>query len=131
MYVYICIYNVCVCVCVYHSTRELRSSCEKINRSHTHRQRTTPPTPTHTHGKNNTPNPQTCEQEFVRQILTDPELSSRIDEFFWEHHVIHHPVQWVGWGGTQLEQETSHTMATSFGYFRELRRLGIRAHSWV
>jgi len=31
----------------------------KINRSHTHRQRTTPSTQTHTHDKNNTPNPQT------------------------------------------------------------------------
>jgi len=27
--------------------------------THTHRQRTTPPTPTHTHDKNNTPNLQT------------------------------------------------------------------------
>ncbi len=39
------------------------------------------------------------EEELVLQILRDRNLSSRIDELFWEHHVLASPVQWKGWGG--------------------------------
>jgi len=43
---------------IYHTRLVKTISC-KGQVTHTHRQRTTPPTPTHTHDKNNTPNPQT------------------------------------------------------------------------
>jgi len=67
------------------------------------------------------------EEAFVRQILGSPELQTRIDEMFWEHHVNFEPmaVQWT----TAVHQEFN--MTDSLNLFNQFRKLGIRIHSWV
>ena len=66
------------------------------------------------------------EDAFIHQILNDVELSRLIDELYFEHHVHMDPMIDRGWGhGPTLKQEVSLQL------FSALRRLGIRAHSWV
>ena len=67
------------------------------------------------------------ELEFIRQILNDIEISSRIDELYFEHHVSGSPMEFYGWGRTWKNM----TLAQSYDIFTQLRNLGIRAHSWV
>lgn len=74
------------------------------------------------------------EEEFIRQIMEDPELYTRIDELFWEHHVWNHPLAnvektWWRKGGSLIG--TKKTVADSYAMFTKLRKLGIKAHSWV
>ena len=72
------------------------------------------------------------EAELVRQILFDDDqdgkvfLSDLIDEFYFEHHV---------WGSGMSPDWTIDRLdgdiAGSYRLFSELRKRGIRAHSWV
>jgi len=67
------------------------------------------------------------ENEFIDQIVTNPRLSSRIDELYYEHHAAMSPVHWWYWHGSVGEN----TLPQSYSNFTKLRELGIRAHSWV
>lgn len=68
------------------------------------------------------------EESIVNQILNSTDLSSRIDEMFWEHHADFQPMARV-WGPAAVHRGL--TMGDSIKLFSELRRRGIRAHSWV
>lgn len=65
-------------------------------------------------------------------ILQDPQVNKLIDEFFFELHFRCEIMMYCGWGtGMPLEYaglklDRVHAM----GYFRDLRKLGIRAHIW-
>merc|ERR1712192_102229 len=50
-----------------------------------------------------------------------------LDEFLWEHHVDNYLMA-SNWQGSQ---DMSRTIADSYQYFLKLRKLGVRAHSWV
>lgn len=67
------------------------------------------------------------EEELVRQILASPALQSRIDEMFWEHHADFFPMAET-WGE---ERHVGFSMNDSINLFTEIRRKGIRVHSWV
>lgn len=67
----------------------------------------------------------TVEERFVQQLLSRPDILSRVDEMFWEHHVRFKPM--TMWWGDQL----AHTMQYSIELFHQLRSAGIRVHSWV
>ena len=75
------------------------------------------------------------EKEFINQVIEMPEVASRVDELFWEHHVLQHPLSNTAgraWRKREGEMETAtDTLADSYRIFQELRRLGIKAHSWV
>ena len=67
------------------------------------------------------------ELAFIEQIMNDKELSDLIDELYFEHHVSGHPLHKESWGkGAKLMN-----MSQSYELFYKLRKLGIRAHSWV
>ena len=66
------------------------------------------------------------EMEFIAQILADDSISSLIDEMYFEHHVGLSPMANHGWGGT-----IDGDIMQSYQLFTNLRRKGIRAHSWV
>ena len=69
------------------------------------------------------------EAAWLEQIQTDPELSSRIDVLFFEHHVgAPHAMASRWWGYNKYAKHGNIT--TSFELFIKLRRLGIQAHSW-
>ena len=63
------------------------------------------------------------ENSLIRQILNDSALHTLIDEMFFEMHVSVEEMQ-VYWG------PTPGTLKDSYVLFTELRRLGIRMHSW-
>jgi len=65
------------------------------------------------------------EAALTDQILSDPEISSLIDVFFYEFHVSV-PEMASYWGGG-----LKFTQVDSVNVFTKLRQLGIRAHSWV
>jgi hypothetical protein len=67
------------------------------------------------------------EAQLVDTILQFPELFHTIDELFYEHHV-RMPYMYRYWRGMY---NASLTITDSIDVFRELRRRGIRAHSWV
>ena len=67
------------------------------------------------------------ETALLDEILRFREVSSSIDELFFEHHVDL-PVMVNYWAGTL----SPNVYATgSIRLFQELRERGIRAHSWV
>jgi hypothetical protein len=66
------------------------------------------------------------ENELINQILADPEIYSRIDEFFFEHHVNFEPM--VGYWGAA--DNATFTLEYSYQVFTALRERGIRAHGW-
>lgn len=68
------------------------------------------------------------ESSFLSQILSDRQISSRIDELYYEHHVTYSPVQWYFW---KWSVDTGATLIESHKNFTALRQLGIRAHPWV
>eukprot|EP01062_Namystynia_karyoxenos_P017060 TRINITY_DN16268_c0_g1_i1.p1 TRINITY_DN16268_c0_g1~~TRINITY_DN16268_c0_g1_i1.p1 ORF type:complete len:433 (+),score=116.19 TRINITY_DN16268_c0_g1_i1:85-1383(+) len=73
------------------------------------------------------------ELELVKQLLRQDDLHSLVDEFFWEHHVTHHPMlnNQIGWKYQKREIEAlGVSIADSYTYFQALRQVGIRAHSW-
>jgi len=62
----------------------------------------------------------------VQQLINQPDATkASLDEFFFEHHV-HGLMQAVGWGDA-----VEGTFADSYKLFTQLRRLGVRAHSWI
>jgi len=62
----------------------------------------------------------------VQQLINKPDATkASLDEFFFEHHV-HGLMQGLGWG-----QYVEGTFADSYKLFTQLRRLGVRAHSWI
>ena len=70
------------------------------------------------------------EEALVHQILNDSTVWNLIDELYWEHHVRMSPMQYKGWG-SHLSHVTNHTLTSSYYLFNRLRKLGIRAHSWI
>lgn len=65
------------------------------------------------------------ELPLVQQFLNTPdETKAKLDEFFFEHHV--HGVMQRNW-----KQKVAGTFADSYKIFGDLRKLGVRAHSWV
>ena len=68
------------------------------------------------------------EEQLIAQILEDREISSRIDDFYFEHHVLGSPMYFEGW---RRGPPLTRTLADSYTTFTRLRELGIRAHSWV
>lgn len=56
-----------------------------------------------------------------------------IDELFWEHHVYDNPFMRRAWypDGRGNVNQTDSTMRGSYNLFLKMRKLGIRAHSWV
>jgi len=65
------------------------------------------------------------ELPLVEQLLGNPqETRAKVDELFFEHHV--HGVMQKYWGSA-----VNGTFADSYDLFGGLRRLGVRAHSWV
>jgi len=74
------------------------------------------------------------ELSIVQQILADPHGVGRlIDEFYWEHVVVNTPMQNFGWRHDlrRVPPRERQTLRDSYRFFRELREMGIRAHSWV
>lgn len=72
------------------------------------------------------------EEQFIRQLLQDPDLLARVDELYWEHHVTMHPLAntpGTGWRNHALMENM--TLADSYEIFTQLRQAGVRAHSWV
>ena len=67
------------------------------------------------------------ETAVVDYLLTHPEALEYIDEVVWEQHVNNYLMA-GNWGHTQ---DMSKTIADSYTYFLKLRKLGVRAHSWV
>jgi hypothetical protein len=67
------------------------------------------------------------ELAIIKSFLNDKSVTDLIDEFFFEHHVSHNPVEFSGWG---LENKINN-ITESYQLFESLRALGIRAHSWV
>eukprot|EP00928_Gymnodinium_smaydae_P048124 TRINITY_DN3215_c0_g1_i1.p1 TRINITY_DN3215_c0_g1~~TRINITY_DN3215_c0_g1_i1.p1 ORF type:complete len:334 (+),score=50.68 TRINITY_DN3215_c0_g1_i1:164-1165(+) len=65
------------------------------------------------------------ELALVQQMLTSDDIGNLLDEFFFEHHV-HGLMQHHGWG-----QDVNGTVEDSYRIFSELRRRGVRAHSWI
>jgi hypothetical protein len=67
------------------------------------------------------------ENPLVDQILSTPALLERIDEFFYEHHVLMEKIR-RHWGRSMDKRLTS---ADSVDMFTRLRSAGIHVHSWV
>mmetsp|Transcript_7175 Transcript_7175/g.11946 ORF Transcript_7175/g.11946 Transcript_7175/m.11946 type:complete len:103 (-) Transcript_7175:193-501(-) len=67
------------------------------------------------------------EIKFIRQILSNRDVSVRIDEMYFEHHVGLSPMIYRGWN----DKRKAMNLPQSYELFTELRNLGIRAHSWV
>jgi hypothetical protein len=65
------------------------------------------------------------ELPIVQQLLASPETGQILDEFFFEHHV-HGLMQKYGWG-----DGVDGTYADSYEIFTNLRKMGVRAHSWI
>jgi hypothetical protein len=72
------------------------------------------------------------EEQLIMQILNDTNLSDRIDELYFEHHVWLHPLSRPhnGWGPS-VANHTRCTVHDSYAVFKALRERGIRAHSWM
>lgn len=62
------------------------------------------------------------EMRIVEQVRASP---GHLKEFFFEHHV-HGLMQGMGWGDA-----VSGTFVDSYNIFHDLRRKGVRAHSWI
>lgn len=63
----------------------------------------------------------------INSFIDDRNVTDLIDEFFFEHHVSNNPVEHRGWGlGQKINNITE-----SYALFEKLRKIGIRAHSWV
>ena len=67
------------------------------------------------------------EEETIQQILTNGEVSNRIDELFFEHHV-QMDVMGDIWN---IKNKSKRYLSDSIELFQSLRRVGVRAHSWV
>jgi hypothetical protein len=67
------------------------------------------------------------EMELMDQIIDDPAVHPLIDELYFEHHVSSSPMEHKGWGTRPKLMD----LTASYQLFLRLRKLGIRAHSWV
>ncbi|GMI09582.1 hypothetical protein TrLO_g6549 [Triparma laevis f. longispina] len=68
------------------------------------------------------------ETKIVDHLLSsDNDDLDYVDEFIWEHHVNNYLMN-PNWGDTV---DTTKDIRDSYEYFLRLRRLGVRAHSWV
>lgn len=68
------------------------------------------------------------ETKIVDHLLSDDNDDLEwIDEFIWEHHVDNYLMN-PNWGETV---DTTKDIRDSYEYFLRLRKLGVRAHSWV
>lgn len=67
------------------------------------------------------------EHGILNYLMADPQAFALVDEFFFEEHVKFNEML-VHWGGT-VGADTS--LASSYKLFHELRKRGLRAHSWV
>jgi len=65
------------------------------------------------------------ELPIVQQLMDSPQFGDVLDEFFFEHHVAG-LMQLYGWG-----DDVNGTFADSYAIFEGLRKMGIRAHSWI
>jgi len=65
------------------------------------------------------------ENLIVHQILDSPRVAAVMDEFFFEHHVA----GLMNFDGAW--SEVNGTFADSYSIFAQLRRMGVRAHSWI
>ncbi len=65
-------------------------------------------------------------------LLNDPVLHTLVDEYFFEFHFRCEVMMWCGWGDNIAEKEGDMELnrPTVMNYFRDIRRLGIRAHIW-
>lgn len=68
-----------------------------------------------------------AERRIVDTIVEHRELHERIDELFFEHHVVLGRMKHF-WGGSM---DSNSTVVESIDLFLSMRKLGIRAHSWV
>jgi hypothetical protein len=64
------------------------------------------------------------EMELLERILHDTQISSLIDELYFEHHVNVGPML-PYWGRNPLK------LSDTYLLFHRLRNLGVFAHSWV
>lgn len=73
------------------------------------------------------------EWSLIQQILADADLAARIDELYFEHHVLLHPLayKYDGWSADLDLKIHKKTLVDSYELFARLRERGIRAHSWV
>ncbi len=65
------------------------------------------------------------ELPLVQQLLNEVDVRSKVDEFYFEHHVDADILS-MWWA----EDGTSGSMKDSYDIFRRMREAGIRAHSW-
>jgi len=65
------------------------------------------------------------ELAIVKQLLASPAVTSVLDEFFFEHHV-YGLMQQYGWGS-----DVNGSFRDSYKMFTQLRKMGVRAHSWI
>ena len=69
----------------------------------------------------------------VLQILKNRKYAELIDEFFYEHHFKCEIMMFCAWGTAMPERVTDDIINDRVGalqIFRNLRKLGIRAHMW-
>jgi hypothetical protein len=66
------------------------------------------------------------EEALVEQILSSKDLMSRIDEFYFEHHVNAVPMN--NYWGTSTSPRT---LIDTYRIFTTMRKAGILAHGWV
>lgn len=69
------------------------------------------------------------ERQLVEQLLADPAMLARVDEFYYEHAVTGSPMlrTWLRGSHGKINE----TLSASYALFTRLRESGIRAHSWV
>lgn len=67
------------------------------------------------------------ELAIIQSFQNDVTVTDLIDEFFFEHHVSSHPVEHMGW----INKTRLMNITQSYQLFTDLRKKGIRAHSWV
>jgi hypothetical protein len=60
------------------------------------------------------------------QILMDPDVYERIDEFYFEHHVKFEPLS-PNWKDNIAHHQT---LKDTYRMFSELRARGVRVHGW-
>lgn len=65
------------------------------------------------------------ELPLAKQLLNDPEISSRVDQFYFEHHVHMQEMARIWRSGMDG------TLQDTFSLFSDLRRAGVPAHFWV
>lgn len=65
------------------------------------------------------------DRQLVLQLIANKTLHDVVDEFYFEHHVNSKEMNQY-WGSHHGE----HTIVQSYALFKNLRMLGVRAHSW-